>query len=122
MADWAREEWPEDRVMRVALLMVAVVRLVMKDVNIAATTALQAMDPQGREKGLRFGANVIMPQLTPTRHRGDYLLYENKPCLDEDKADCRKCLERRIQSVGRVVAVNEWGDSRHFAARTAPCR
>ena len=119
MAGWPNPDWPPARAFQTALLMVAAVRISLKDVNIAATTALQAMDPVGREKGLQFGANVIMPQLTPTEHRGDYLLYENKPCIDEDKSECRRCLERRIQSVGRTLAINEWGDSRHFARRTA---
>ncbi|MBD3316075.1 MAG: [FeFe] hydrogenase H-cluster radical SAM maturase HydE [Chitinivibrionales bacterium] len=100
-----------------ALLMIAVVRLVMKDVNIAATTALQALDPQGREHGLAFGANVIMPQLTPTEKRKDYLLYEGKPCVDETATQCKGCLAARIASVGRVVGYERWGDSVHFARR-----
>ncbi len=97
-----------------ALKMIAVCRLVLKDVNIAATTALQAMKHDGREQGLRHGANIIMPQLTPVSVRQDYLLYEGKPCLDESAEQCRFCLERRILSVGRRVALNGWGDSRHF--------
>lgn len=100
-----------------ALKMIAVTRLVLQDVNIAATTALQAIDPKGREEGLRHGANVIMPQLTPTERRKDYLLYEGKPCLDETAGQCKGCLEARIASTGRRVAYDQWGDSRHYAAR-----
>lgn len=107
---------PEDT-LRLALLMVSVVRLVMKDVNIAATTALQAMDPEGREKGLRHGANIIMPQLTPAEARKDYLLYDGKPCMDESRQACRQCLEARIHACGRRIAVDDWGDSRHFRDR-----
>jgi len=50
---------------KLALKMIAVARLYLKDVNIASTTALQAMYPWGREEGLLFGANVIMPNITP---------------------------------------------------------
>ncbi len=115
-----RETVPdEDSRIRLALLMIAVCRIVLKDVNIAATTALQALDPHGREKGLRHGANVIMPQLTPLEVRKNYLLYENKPCVDENAVQCRGCLEARIGSVDRTIGYNQWGDSRHFFNRTA---
>jgi biotin synthase len=114
----ARPQWNNDARVLLSLHMIALARLLLRDVNIAATTALQALDPVGREKGLAAGANVIMPQLTPTNYRKDYLLYENKPCIDEDKADCKGCLQRRIEMVGRQIAIDEWGDSRHFFTRT----
>jgi biotin synthase len=101
-----------------SLNMVAVTRLLMRDVNIAAATALQALDPTGREKALKAGANVIMPNLTPTKYRDDYLLYENKPCTHEDSDMCRGCLEGRISSIGETIGWDEWGDSRHFFRRT----
>jgi biotin synthase len=101
-----------------SLNMVAVTRLLMRDVNIAAATALQALDPKGREKAVMAGANVIMPNLTPTKYRDDYLLYENKPCTNEDSDMCRGCLERRIDSIGERIGWDEWGDSRHFFRRT----
>jgi biotin synthase len=103
---------------QLSLKMVAVLRIMMKDINIAATTALQAIDPIGREQALRVGANVIMPNLTPTKYRQDYLLYENKPCLDEEAEACKSCLEVRIQMAGDTVAYGEWGDSKHFKNRT----
>lgn len=106
-----------DDVFQLALKMIAVTRLVLKDVNIAATTALQAVDPTGREQGLQFGANVVMPQLTPGEVRRQYTLYEGKPCLDEVAEDCKTCLENRIKSIGREVAFYEWGDPRHFFNR-----
>jgi len=105
-----------DRV-RLSLLMIAAVRLKLKDVNIASTTALQALDPVGREKGLKFGANVMMPQITPTEVRKDYQLYPGKPCLDENALECRSCLEARIALAGRKIGYNQWGDSRHALAR-----
>lgn len=97
-----------------ALNMIAVLRLLMPDINIAAATALQAIDPAGREKALAVGANIIMPNLTPCDYRKEYLLYEDKPCLDEDAELCRICLEARIELAGCEIGYNEWGDSKHF--------
>jgi biotin synthase len=101
------------------LKMIALTRIYLKDVNIAATTALQALDPIGREKGLQAGANIIMPNITPVEHRGNYLLYEEKPCLDENASMCRNCLENRISSIGEKVGFGQWGDSPHFFKRVA---
>ncbi|TDN96303.1 [FeFe] hydrogenase H-cluster radical SAM maturase HydE [Sunxiuqinia elliptica] len=100
-----------------ALKMVASLRLLMPDINIAAATALQAIDPVGREKALKIGANVIMPNLTPCDFRKKYQLYEDKPCLDEDAALCRNCLEARIELAGSEIGYGEWGDSKHFYRR-----
>jgi biotin synthase len=101
-----------------ALNMVAVLRLLMPDINIAAATALQAIDPAGREKALAVGANVMMPNLTPCEYRIEYQLYENKPCLDEDAELCRNCLEARVGIAGAEIGYGEWGDSKHFYKRT----
>lgn len=100
-----------------ALKMVAILRIMMKDINIAATTAMQTIDPQGREKALMVGANVIMPNLTPVKYRQDYLLYENKPCIDEEAEECKSCLEARIHMAGDTIGYGEWGDSKHYGAR-----
>lgn len=100
-----------------ALRMIAVLRIMMKDINIASATALQAIDPVGREKGLKAGANVIMPNLTPTKYREDYTLYEDKPCLDEDAEKCRGCLDVRVKAAGDEIGYGEWGDSLHFVNR-----
>lgn len=99
---------------KLSLKMIAIARIVLKDVNIASTTALQAIHPQGREEGLRFGANVIMPQITPTEYRRNYMLYDGKPCVSEFAAECHECLEKRIKSIGRTIAYGEWGDPIHF--------
>jgi biotin synthase len=118
--DAALAAWPVVDVaerMRLGLRMIALARLLLVDVNIAATTALQTLDPRGREQGLRHGANVLMPQVTPLRFRRLYTLYEGKPCLDDDAGQCADCLEGRVRSVGRFVAQNEWGDSAHFYHR-----
>jgi biotin synthase len=107
-------------IFELALRMIAVTRLVCRDVNIASTTALQAMDPFGREMGLLHGANVMMPQVTPVGVRKLYQLYEGKPCLGEDAGQCRKCLDGRIRSLERDTGKNGWGDSRHFTIKKSP--
>lgn len=109
----------KDELLQLAFNMIAVVRLVLRDVNIASTTALQALMPTGREVGISYGANVTMPNLTPTDVRPNYQLYEGKPCIDEARADCRGCLQKRVESVGRKVGWDSWGDSDHFKKRVA---
>ena len=96
--------------LQLALRMIAAARLLLPRINIAATTALQTLAPDGREQGLRFGANVIMPQATPNRVRRLYTLYDGKPCLDDSALQCAACLETRISSVGRRIISNDWGD------------
>lgn len=103
--------------LELALRMIAATRLYLHDVNIAAATSLQALDPEGREKGLLAGANVIMPNATASGYRRDYTLYAGKPCLDEDAAACRGCIERRVASIGETVVKGERGDPPHFAKR-----
>ncbi len=94
-----------------ALNMVAAARLLLPKINIAATTALQTLSPDGRERALRFGANVVMPQATPSKVRGLYTLYSGKPCVDDGLNECAGCLERRIASVGRRLTRDAWGDA-----------
>ncbi|MDR1791864.1 MAG: [FeFe] hydrogenase H-cluster radical SAM maturase HydE [Bacteroidales bacterium] len=96
------------------LNMIAVLRIFIKDVNIAAATAMQALHPQGRELAVKVGANVIMPNLTPTKYRENYQLYDNKPCVSDTSEQCMGCLQRRLASVGTVIGYNEWGDAQHF--------
>jgi len=112
-------EYDPQKNLMLGLKMIALTRLHLKDVNIAATTALQALDAQGRELGLQAGANIIMPNITPTQYRDRYQLYDNKPCLDENAAQCRCCLAGRIGSIGEEVGYNEWGDSPHFFKKAA---
>jgi len=112
-----REKYDPEENLRLGLVMIALTRLVLTDVNIAATTALQTLDPEGREKGVLAGANIIMPNITPTNYRKFYQLYDNKPCLDESAQHCKHCLERRIQAAGAKVGYGERGDSRHFSGK-----
>jgi biotin synthase len=107
----------EDR-FDLSLKMVAILRIMMKDINIAATTAMQTLDPMGREKAMKVGANVIMPNLTPVKYREGYLLYEDKPCIDEEASECKNCLEARIKMAGDEIGYGEQGNSKHFFKRT----
>lgn len=97
-----------------ALKTVAVLRLLMPDINIASATALQAIYDNGREQAIDVGANVIMPSLTPLNVKASYLLYEGKPCLDEDASKCRRCLEARVSLYNHKIAYGDWGDSKHY--------
>ncbi|MDP4290819.1 MAG: [FeFe] hydrogenase H-cluster radical SAM maturase HydE [Bacteroidota bacterium] len=108
---------PREERFELSLKMVALLRILMKDINIAATTAMQTLDKMGREKALKAGANVIMPNLTPVKYRDDYLLYEDKPCIDEEAEQCITCLEARIHLAGDEIGYGEWGDSKHFTKR-----
>ena len=103
--------------LRLGLNMIAATRLFLHDVNIASTTALQALADDGREQGILAGANIVMPNITDTEYRRNYQLYENKPCLDENSEQCRYCLARRLEKIGETVNWNERGDSPHYAAR-----
>ena len=95
------------------LRMVAATRLQLHDVNIAATTALQALDETGREKAIAAGANVLMPNATDTARRKDYQLYPGKPCLEEASDACSACLEMRVRSLGETLLRNVRGDAPH---------
>jgi biotin synthase len=99
------------------LKMIAILRIMMKDINIVAATALQAIDPIGREKAIKIGANIIMPNITPGRYRNSYRLYDNKPCTDDSAEDCQSCLEARVSLADAEVIYGEWGDSRHYDKR-----
>jgi len=100
-----------------SLRMIAILRILIPDINIASTTALQSIVPMGREQGLKAGANVLMPNLTPAKYRGNYLLYDNKPCIDEEADDCIDCLASRVRMTGEEIAYNDVGDSTHYKKR-----
>ena len=86
------------------LRLIAILRLMFPNALIPSTTALGTIHPQGLEHGLKAGANVVMPNLSPVRVRKLYELYENKICTGEEAAQCRGCLERRVQAAGfRIV-------------------
>lgn len=99
------------------LKMIAILRIMMKDINIVAATALQAIDPIGREKAVKIGANILMPNITPGKYRDSYKLYDNKPCTDDSAEDCQSCLEARVSLADSEVIYGEWGDSQHYSRR-----
>ncbi len=109
--------WPIEQRFDLTLKMIAILRIMMKDINIAATTALQAIDPLGREKAIKIGANIIMPNITPGLYRNDYALYPNKPCIDEESEQCKGCLDARLALADSEIGYGEWGDSLHFFTR-----
>jgi len=99
------------------LKMIAIIRIMMKDINIVAATALQAIDPLGREKAVKIGANILMPNITPGKYRDSYKLYDNKPCTDDSPEDCQSCLEARVGLADAEIIYGEWGDSKHYSGR-----
>ncbi len=98
------------------LHLLAVIRLMMPEVLLPATTALGTIHPKGREKGILAGANVVMPNLSPTGVRDKYLLYDNKICTGDEAAQCRGCMERRISLTGYQVVISR-GDSKKAQSR-----
>lgn len=95
--------------MELTLRLLGVIRLMQPNVLLPATTALGTIDPQGREKGILAGANVVMPNLSPTDVRQKYLLYDNKACTNDEAAECVSCLEQRVASIGYQL-VTDRGD------------
>ncbi|MFQ9177961.1 MAG: [FeFe] hydrogenase H-cluster radical SAM maturase HydE, partial [Christensenellaceae bacterium] len=93
------------------LRLLGVLRLMFPEVLLPATTALGTLHPRGRELGIKAGANVVMPNLSPTDVRELYELYDNKICTGEEAAQCRGCLEARVESVGCRV-VTDRGDAK----------
>lgn len=88
------------------LILIALLRLMNPNALIPATTALGTIDPNGREKGILAGANVVMPNLSPVNVRKKYSLYDNKICTGEEAAECRMCLQSRMKKIGYEIVVD----------------
>jgi biotin synthase len=88
------------------LFMLGLLRLMLPSALLPSTTALGTADPTGREKGILAGANVVMPNLSPTDVRKKYLLYDNKICTGDEAAECRFCMQRRMEQIGYDVVVS----------------
>lgn len=86
--------------MELTLYLVGILRLMLPKALIPATTALGTIDPQGREKGILAGANVVMPNLSPAGVREKYELYDDKLCTGEESAQCRQDLNQRMKKIG----------------------
>lgn len=93
------------------LHLLAVIRLMHPAVLLPATTALGTIHPRGRELGILAGANVVMPNLSPGGVRNKYMLYDGKICTGDEAAECRRCMELRMEKIGCHVVVSR-GDSR----------
>ena len=91
------------------LFLLSLIRLIQPNILLPATTALGTIDPQGREKGILAGANVVMPNLSPVSVRKKYALYDNKICTGEESAECKDCLSKRMDSIGYKI-VTDRGD------------
>lgn len=86
--------------------LLSIIRLIKPNILLPATTALGTVAPDGREKGILSGANVIMPNLSPVSVRKDYSLYDGKICTGEESAQCIACLKCRIESTGYQIVVD----------------
>lgn len=88
------------------LRLLSIIRLMNPDILLPATTALGTIHPKGRELGIQAGANVVMPNLSPVDVRDKYKLYDNKICTGDEAAECRFCMEKRMESIGYQVVVS----------------
>jgi len=92
--------------LELTLFLIGILRLMLPNALIPATTALGTIDANGREKGILAGANVVMPNLSPVRVRKKYTLYDNKICTGEEAAECRGCLQNRMRKIGYELVVD----------------
>lgn len=90
--------------------MLGLIRLLLPKVLLPSTTALGTIAPDGREQGILAGANVVMPNLSPSQVREKYLLYDNKLCTGDEAAESLKNLDARMQAIGYHITVAK-GDS-----------
>lgn len=97
--------------LELTLFMLGLIRLTLPHVLLPSTTALGTINPKGRELGILAGANVVMPNLSPTTVRKKYLLYDNKICTGDEAAECRFCMQKRMESIGYHVVVDR-GDAK----------
>lgn len=92
--------------LELTLSLLSILRLMFPNVLLPATTALGTIHPQGREMGILAGANVVMPNLSPTKVRKDYSLYDNKICTGDEAAECKNCLNQRMKRIGYELVVD----------------
>ncbi len=96
-----------------AVKVMAITRIMLPDINIPATTAMETLNPNGRIIALQSGANVVMPNVTSTEYRAKYEIYPNKICINENPVQCRNCIENKIKSIGRTIA-SDYGFHKKF--------
>ncbi len=93
------------------LKVMALARILMPDINMVASTALQSVNPKGLSAGIKAGANIIMPVLTPELYRESYIIYDNK------KYKPLEILEQEVVASGYHITYGQWGDSLHYFKR-----
>ena len=96
-----------------ALKVMALTRIMLPDINIPATTAMETLNPNGRIIALQSGANVVMPNVTKTDYRKKYEIYPGKICINDTADKCRGCIEGKIKSIGRQIAHNHGYRKKH---------
>lgn len=89
--------------MKLTLLLLSIFRLMHPHALIPSTTALATLAPEGREKGILAGANVVMPNLSPVVQRSKYSLYDNKASLGAEAAEGLLLLEKRLEAIGYTI-------------------
>ena len=94
------------RDLTMSLKVMAITRLLLPDINIPATTAMESLNKNGRLMALQSGANVVMPNVTEGEYRKYYALYPGKICTGDTPAHCRTCITGKINSIGRTVSTN----------------
>ncbi len=92
--------------LELTLFLLGIIRLMLPDVLLPATTALGTIHLKGRELGILAGANVVMPNLSPKSVRKKYMLYDNKICTGDEAAECLNCMKKRMESIGYRVVVS----------------
>lgn len=92
--------------LELTLFLIGIIRLMLPPVLLPATTALGTIHSKGRELGILAGANVVMPNLSPKSVRQKYLLYDNKICTGDEAAECRYCMQKRMESIGYHVTIS----------------
>ena len=110
---------PVPSLMQLSLNMIAVTRLIMRNVNIAAATALETLVPNGRIKGILHGCNVVMPNITPQQTRSDYQLYNNKAGCEVGAESNILVEENIVHLAHRTLGLNKLGSSLRWQMRTA---
>lgn len=100
--------------LNLSMKMIAILRILMPNINIAATTAMQAIETNGRMRAIEVGANVLMPNITPHKYRDDYFLYENKPITSQNDEDNLTLLKEQLQEINHQIIYFKQGNSIHF--------
>lgn len=100
--------------LHLSLRTMAVMRLLLPDINIPATTAMESLHKNGRIMALQCGANVVMPNVTEGEYRKLYELYPHKACVNDTPVHCRSCIGMKIAAIGRKVGTGFGGHKKNL--------